>query len=87
MLNELLDNDGKNNGGGNAQPADPNDTCGMAALKPYMNKRYTLIPANLLKPGDRVYSDRDNITMDLRPKRLNVVYRHGNKRVFKLGCY
>ena len=87
LLNELLDNDGNNNGGGNAQPADPNDTCGMAALKPYMNKRYTQIPATLLKPGDRVYSDRDNITMDLRPKRLNVVYRHGNKRVFKLGCY
>jgi len=52
-----------------------------------MNKRYTLIPDDLLDPGDRVFSDRDIITMDLIPSRLNVAYRHGNKRVYKLGCY
>lgn len=92
LLNELLDNN-KGGGGGNAQPdpapapADPNDLCGMAAVKPYMNKRYTDIPANLLKPGDRVYSNRDNVTMDLRPRRLNVVYRFANKKVYKIGCY
>ena len=92
LLNELLDN----NGNGNAAqpgaapapaPADPDDTCGMAALQPYMNKSYTDIPAHLIKPGDRVYSNLDNITMDLRPNRLNVVYRFATNRVFKLGCY
>ena len=57
------------------------------AVAPYMNKRYTLIPDDLLDPGDRVFSDRDIITMDLIPSRLNVAYRHGNKRVYKLGCY
>ena len=84
LLNELLDNGAEEE---SATPVDPDDTCGMAAIAPYMNKRYTLIPADLIKPGDRVYSDRDMITMDLNRGRLNVVYRHGNKRVFKLGCY
>lgn len=84
LLNELLDN---NQPDETAAPVDPDDTCGMAAVAPFMNKRYTLIPDDLLDPGDRVFSDRDIITMDLIPSRLNVAYRHGNKRVYKLGCY
>ena len=89
LLNELLDNGGSEPPAPDPAPApaDPADLCGMEAVKPYMNKRYTDIPAALIKPGDRVHSNRDSVTMDLRPTRLNVVYRFANKKVFKLGCY
>ena len=81
LLNALLNDDDK------GPAADPDDTCGKTPVLAYMGKKYFVIPADLIEPGDRVHPQSAMVTMDLIPSRLNIVYRDDNKRVVKIGCY
>ena len=49
------------------------DTCGIAAVKPYLGKAAADIPATALPERFRILKPGDQVTMDYVPARLNVL--------------
>lgn len=49
------------------------DTCGLDALKPYLGKQASDIPADVLPERSRIVGPDTQVTMDYVPTRVNVL--------------